>query len=365
MAGLHRRRAGGAADRRDRQGRHRVPERPAARDSTAWSSTSTRRARLVQAKHRPLVFITSNNEKELPDAFLRRCFFHYIKFPDADTMQPIVDVHFPNLKKELLAAALKTFYDVRNLPGLKKKPSHLRTARLAQAAGGRRHPARGAAQQGRQGRGAAAGGRAAEERAGRDTCSRTWSSCSGTTAEPRLAPAPWPSPNPSPCDGRGVRAGAAGARASRRPATPPPRRRAVEALVHLGAGARATSAPRSTPRWPCATPATCCPSPCVDAASGTHRRHDAATMTSCRPSTRVEIGYTWYAQARAAQRTSTPSASCCCCGHAFDTLGCIAVGCAPTLQLRSASAPSSAWAPRRTACCATTRCAATARCATP
>ena len=78
---------------------------------------------LVRAKHRPLVFITSNNEKELPDAFLRRCFFHYIKFPDADTMRAIVDVHFPGLKKELLATALKTFYDIRNLPGLKKKPS--------------------------------------------------------------------------------------------------------------------------------------------------------------------------------------------------------------------------------------------------
>ena len=78
---------------------------------------------LIKARHRPLVFITSNNEKELPDAFLRRCFFHYIKFPDADTMQQIVDVHFPGLKKELLAAAMKTFYDVRNLPGLKKKPS--------------------------------------------------------------------------------------------------------------------------------------------------------------------------------------------------------------------------------------------------
>ena len=78
---------------------------------------------LIKAKNRPLVFITSNNEKELPDAFLRRCFFHYIKFPDADTMKSIVDVHFPGLKKELLAAAMKTFYDVRNLPGLKKKPS--------------------------------------------------------------------------------------------------------------------------------------------------------------------------------------------------------------------------------------------------
>src|SRR5881275_1783411 len=78
---------------------------------------------LVKARHRPVVFITSNNEKELPDAFLRRCFFHYIKFPDADTMKQIVDVHFPGLKKELLTSAMKTFYDVRNLPGLKKKPS--------------------------------------------------------------------------------------------------------------------------------------------------------------------------------------------------------------------------------------------------
>ena len=78
---------------------------------------------LVRAKHRPLVFITSNNEKELPDAFLRRCFFHYIKFPDAPVMQQIVDVHFPGLKKELLTAAMKTFFDIRNLPGLKKKPS--------------------------------------------------------------------------------------------------------------------------------------------------------------------------------------------------------------------------------------------------
>jgi MoxR-like ATPase len=78
---------------------------------------------LVKAKHRPIVFITSNNEKELPDAFLRRCFFHYIKFPDAETMRQIVDVHFPRLKRELLGAAMKTFYEVRNLPGLKKKPS--------------------------------------------------------------------------------------------------------------------------------------------------------------------------------------------------------------------------------------------------
>ena len=78
---------------------------------------------LIRAKHRPLVIITSNNEKDLPDAFLRRCFFHYIRFPDAETMQQIVDVHFPGIKKELLSAALKQFYEVRNLPGLKKKPS--------------------------------------------------------------------------------------------------------------------------------------------------------------------------------------------------------------------------------------------------
>ena len=78
---------------------------------------------MVRAKNRPLVIITSNNEKELPDAFLRRCFFHYIKFPEKETMQQIVDVHFPNLKKTLLAQAMQTFYEVRDIPGLKKKPS--------------------------------------------------------------------------------------------------------------------------------------------------------------------------------------------------------------------------------------------------
>jgi MoxR-like ATPase len=77
----------------------------------------------ITARHRPLVVITSNNEKELPDAFLRRCFFHYIKFPDKDTMQSIVDVHFPGLRKELLQNALAVFFGVRDLPGLKKKPS--------------------------------------------------------------------------------------------------------------------------------------------------------------------------------------------------------------------------------------------------
>jgi MoxR-like ATPase len=78
---------------------------------------------LVKAKQRPLVVITSNNEKELPDAFLRRCFFHYIRFPDKETMQSIVDVHYPGIKKELLAAALAAFFQMRDVPGLKKKPS--------------------------------------------------------------------------------------------------------------------------------------------------------------------------------------------------------------------------------------------------
>ncbi len=78
---------------------------------------------MVRAKHRPLVIITSNNEKELPDAFLRRCFFHYIKFPDQQTMQQIVDVHFPGIKQALLSQAMQTFFDVREIAGLKKKPS--------------------------------------------------------------------------------------------------------------------------------------------------------------------------------------------------------------------------------------------------
>ena len=77
----------------------------------------------VRAERRPIVFITSNNEKELPDAFLRRCFFHYIKFPDADTMRDIVDVHFPSLKGDLINDALNIFYEIREVPGLKKKPS--------------------------------------------------------------------------------------------------------------------------------------------------------------------------------------------------------------------------------------------------
>ena len=77
----------------------------------------------VKAKHRPVVMITSNNEKELPDAFLRRCFFHYIDFPDRETMQEIVEVHFPSIKQDLVRDAMDIFFDVRKVPGLKKKPS--------------------------------------------------------------------------------------------------------------------------------------------------------------------------------------------------------------------------------------------------
>lgn len=77
----------------------------------------------IRARHRPVVIITSNNEKELPDAFLRRCFFHYIRFPDAETMKRIVAVHFPTLKPDLLTEALSQFYTLRDTPGLKKKPS--------------------------------------------------------------------------------------------------------------------------------------------------------------------------------------------------------------------------------------------------
>lgn len=78
---------------------------------------------LIQAKNRPMIIITSNNEKELPDAFLRRCFFHYIRFPDRDTLQQIVNVHYPDIKATLVKEALEVFFGVREIPGLKKKPS--------------------------------------------------------------------------------------------------------------------------------------------------------------------------------------------------------------------------------------------------
>ena len=77
----------------------------------------------IKAEHRPIIIITSNNEKELPDAFLRRCFFHYIRFPDTETMQRIVDVHHPDVQKRMVAEAMSVFYELRDVPGLKKKPS--------------------------------------------------------------------------------------------------------------------------------------------------------------------------------------------------------------------------------------------------
>ena len=77
----------------------------------------------IKAEHRPIVLITSNNEKELPDAFLRRCFFHYIKFPDKDTMEEIIQVHYPDIKRNLVSEAMNVFYEIREVPGLKKKPS--------------------------------------------------------------------------------------------------------------------------------------------------------------------------------------------------------------------------------------------------
>ncbi len=95
----------------------------------------------IKAAKRPIVMITSNNEKELPDAFLRRCFFHYIKFPDADTMSAIVDVHFPGIKKRLVEEALRIFFEVRDVPGLKKEAINFGTARLAEAAAERRDDA--------------------------------------------------------------------------------------------------------------------------------------------------------------------------------------------------------------------------------
>jgi MoxR-like ATPase len=78
--------------------------------------------RTIKAKHRPIVIVTSNNEKELPDAFLRRCFFHYIRFPDPDTMRRIIDVHHPRVHEELVSEALRVFYEIRDVPGLKKRP---------------------------------------------------------------------------------------------------------------------------------------------------------------------------------------------------------------------------------------------------
>lgn len=114
----------------------------------------------IRAAVRPIVIITSDNEKELPDAFLRRCFFHYIRFPDVETLHRIVDVHYPDIKQNLVRAALTQFYEIRDVPGLKKK---LRGARLDPAAGRRRHRARGSARRPKE-RAAQAAWCSAEER---------------------------------------------------------------------------------------------------------------------------------------------------------------------------------------------------------
>ena len=122
---------------------------------------------LIKARQRPLVIITSNNEKELPDAFLRRCFFHYIRFPDHETMTQIVNVHFPGLKKVLLKQALNAFFEIRDVPGLKKKPSTSELLGLAETAGGGGYFAGSAAQSGPAQNHSAAARRVAEKRAGR------------------------------------------------------------------------------------------------------------------------------------------------------------------------------------------------------
>ena len=120
----------------------------------------------VTARHRPVVIITSNNEKELPDAFLRRCFFHYIRFPDPETMDRIVASHLPDIRKDLAREALKLFYEIRDVPGLKKKPATSELIDWLKLLMADEIPLDGAALQGSQGGDPAAPWRAAEERAG-------------------------------------------------------------------------------------------------------------------------------------------------------------------------------------------------------
>jgi len=120
---LHPRKTPSAADRRDRQGRHRIPQRPAARARSHGVLRLRGPARTSRPSCARYVMITSNNEKELPDAFLRRCFFHYIKFPDPETMGRIVDVHFPNIKKRMVEEALRIFFEVRESAGPEEEAS--------------------------------------------------------------------------------------------------------------------------------------------------------------------------------------------------------------------------------------------------
>ena len=118
---MRRRARGGARRVRRCAARYAAIPSPSRKGTNgSWCATS---GVTIKAKHRPIVIITSNNEKELPDAFLRRCFFHFINFPDRETMQQIVDVHFPAVKQDMVKEAMEIFFDVRKVPGLKKKPS--------------------------------------------------------------------------------------------------------------------------------------------------------------------------------------------------------------------------------------------------
>ena len=167
VGGVRERGAGGRADRRDRQGRHRVSERPAARarpDGVLRLRDARRRSR---AKHRPLVVITSNNEKELPDAFLRRCFFHYIRFPDRETMTRDRRRALSRAQEGAAAGGARGVLRPARRAGAEEEAVDVRAARLAEAAARRGHSARGAAQQRQEGVHSAAARRAAQERAGR------------------------------------------------------------------------------------------------------------------------------------------------------------------------------------------------------
>ena len=135
VGGVRVRGARDPADRRDRQGRHRVPQRPVA--GTRQDGVLRETNETIKAKQRPIIIITSTTRKELPDAFLRRCFFHYIAFPDRETLQKIVDVH-PNIKKDLVAEALDVFFDAQGA-GPEEEALHQRAGRLAEAADGRQH----------------------------------------------------------------------------------------------------------------------------------------------------------------------------------------------------------------------------------
>ena len=259
-----------------------------------------------RAKHRPLVFITSNNEKELPDAFLRRCFFHYIKFPDADTMRSIVDA-LPRPEEGTAGRGAEDLLRGAQPAGPEEEAQHQRTARLAQAAGGRGHPARGAAEQGRQGQRAAAGRRAAEERAGRVAVREAGVHAQPLTPQTAAWMKPWSWPGrPSRWSGQ-VR-------------LVPLALEHEEGLARAAADGelwnlRVTSVPGPAPRAPTsdraarAEPATASPSRCSTPPAatviGTSSYHDIVPAVE-----RLEIGYTWYAAS--AQRSAVNTTASCC-----------------------------------------------------